>query len=140
MKTNQKTGILYIEPVGAGDDNRCEIFNEYPHTKAVLNKFIARATKEKKPLKGFVYYVPLDYWAMSLTDPEKSSIVEYDTEWKYVAFLFCRKNRTLDEKAFRRGARFILYKAEEHDAGVVVEKRYKGLMEELPEYEGTMYH
>lgn len=94
------------------------------HVKKEYLKYIKHYNKTKENIHGRVQYVPVDIWAIGMTDTiENKNVIAYDTEYQYIVNLFghdshCDKKENFN--AIKEGLKDIFYKARNIEGTIAI--------------------
>lgn len=66
-----------------------QVAKRYPHVDKEYRSYVHHCKKNKIPILGTVQYVPVDVWAIGLTDTMKNdNISKYYRDYQYIVNLF----------------------------------------------------
>lgn len=71
----------------------------YPHVEKEYRKYLRYCKKNKITVLGTVQYVPIESWAVIMTDTMKNdNVIAYDTNYQYIVNLFGRNQYGLGDR------------------------------------------
>lgn len=102
-----------------------QVAENFHHVEKEYNKYIRYCNKNHQKILGSVQYVPIDVWALMMTDTMKNDDVSaYDTNYQYIVNLFGQDSfgtgLQTDMKAMKNGLIDIREKAQKIGATVAM--------------------